>query len=129
MIRRWASVVAGQEPREVLEEHVERDQEDRQPDEVGRPRERPLASARRALGLGPRPTAKQILDKAIPVALKMAKPGRAEFRKALRDAIEGVKDVHGSNGVYTMSQTDHIGLDDRASVMVQIKDGKWQYVP
>lgn len=71
----------------------------------------------------------QILDKTIPVAIKTAKPGTPEFRKALRDAIEGVKDVHGSNGVYTMSATDHIGLDNRARVMVQIRDGKWKYVP
>ncbi len=71
----------------------------------------------------------QILDKAIPVALKSAKPGSAEFRKALRDAIEGAKDVHGSNGVYSMSKSDHIGLDNRARVMVQIRDGKWVYLP
>ena len=70
----------------------------------------------------------QILDKTIPVAMKTAKPGTPEFRKALRDAIEGAKDVRGSNGVYSMSPTDHIGLDNRARVMVQIKDGKWVYV-
>ncbi|MBL8488181.1 MAG: ABC transporter substrate-binding protein [Rhodocyclaceae bacterium] len=70
-----------------------------------------------------------ILDKAIPVAVKQAKPGSKEFRKALRDAIENVKDVQGANGVYGMSKTDHIGLDNRARVMVQIVDGKWKYLP
>lgn len=70
-----------------------------------------------------------ILDKAIPVALKTAKPGTPAFRAALRDAIEGVKDVHGANGVYSMSKSDHIGLDSRAAVMTQIRDGKWKLVP
>lgn len=70
-----------------------------------------------------------ILDKAILLALKTAKPGTPEFRKALRDAIESTKDVFGSNGVYNMSKGDHIGLDQRARVMVQIRDGKWKFVP
>lgn len=71
----------------------------------------------------------RILDGAIPAALQAARPGTPEFRKALRDAIEGARDIHGSNGVYTMSATDHIGLDERARVMVQIRDGKWRYLP
>lgn len=70
-----------------------------------------------------------ILDKALPQALKTAKAGTPEFRKALREAIENTKDVHGSNGVYSMSKTDHIGLDTRARVMVQIVDGKWKLAP
>ena len=30
-----------------------------------------------------------------------------------------------TNGVVNMGKTDHLGLDSRARVMVQIKDGKW----
>jgi branched-chain amino acid transport system substrate-binding protein len=30
-----------------------------------------------------------------------------------------------TNGAVNMSKTDHLGLDSRARVMVQIKDGKW----
>ncbi len=70
-----------------------------------------------------------LLQAALPEALKSgAKPGTAEFRKALRDALENVKDVAGTQGVFNMSPTDHTGLDERARVMVQIKDGKWVYL-
>jgi branched-chain amino acid transport system substrate-binding protein len=65
------------------------------------------------------------LQQAIPVALKAAQPGTKEFRRALRDAIENIKDLPVTNGAVTMSKTDHLGLDARARVMVQVKDGKW----
>ena len=55
-----------------------------------------------------------LLQAAAPAALKAAKPGSAEFRTALRDALEGVKEVAGATGIYTMSPDDHLGLDDRS---------------
>lgn len=67
-----------------------------------------------------------LLQHAIPVALKKAKPGTPQFRAALRDALEGLKEVPGAHGVYNMSPTDHLGFDQRAAVMVQIRDGSWQ---
>jgi len=71
-----------------------------------------------------------LIEAAVPNALKTgAKPGTAEFRKALRDAIEQVKDLAGSQGVFNMSPTDHAGLDERARVMVKVQDGKWVYQP
>ncbi|MFA7606473.1 MAG: ABC transporter substrate-binding protein [Rhodocyclaceae bacterium] len=69
-----------------------------------------------------------LLEAAIPEALKSAQPGTAEFRAALRDALENVKEVAGAHGVFNMSPTDHLGLDQRARVMVQIQDGKWTLV-
>ncbi|PWC47361.1 ABC transporter substrate-binding protein [Azospirillum sp. TSA6c] len=69
-----------------------------------------------------------ILKAAVPNALKTAKPGTSEFRKALRDSIEEVKDVVATNGVYTMSPTDHLGLDERSRVMVRIESGTWRLV-
>ena len=69
------------------------------------------------------------LQQAIPVALKTAQPGTKEFRRALRDAIEGIKDLPVTNGAVNMSKTDHLGLDARARVMVQVKDGKWVLQP
>jgi branched-chain amino acid transport system substrate-binding protein len=69
-----------------------------------------------------------ILNKAIAVAADIAKPGTEEFRVALRDAIENVKDVAGPNGVYNMSTTDHLGLDGRSRVMTQIVGGSWRLV-
>ncbi len=40
-----------------------------------------------------------LLQNAIPVALKRAQPGTKEFRAALRDALEGLKNVVGAHGV------------------------------
>ena len=68
-----------------------------------------------------------LLQAAIPVALKAAKPGTPEFRAALRDALEGVSEVPGAHGIFTMSPKDHLGLDQRARVMVKIENGKWVY--
>ena len=67
-----------------------------------------------------------LLSQAIPVALKIAQPGTREFRTALRDALEGVRDLHVSNGVSSMSKNDHLGLDQRARVIVKIEGGKWK---
>ena len=65
------------------------------------------------------------LQHAIPEALKTAKPGTPAFRSALRDALEKEHEVVITNGVVDMSPTEHNGLDDRARVMVTIKDGAW----
>ncbi len=66
-----------------------------------------------------------LLQQAIPVALKKGQPGTKEFRVALRDALEGVKNAAGAHGIFNMSPSDHLGLDQRAAVMIQIVDGKW----
>ena len=65
---------------------------------------------------------------ALPSALKKAKPGTKEFRAALRDALEGEKEVVASHGVYTMTTQDHNGLDNRARTMIKIDNGKWVLV-
>lgn len=69
-----------------------------------------------------------IADAAVAKAKEKAKPGTAEFRQALRDAIENTREVVGTHGIYTMSPTDHIGVDERAAVLVRITDGNWQLV-
>lgn len=67
---------------------------------------------------------------AIPTALKTgAKPGTVEFRQALRAALEEIKELPASQGVFNLSATDHAGLDERARVMVKVVDGKWTYQP
>ncbi|MBK1681506.1 ABC transporter substrate-binding protein [Rhodocyclus tenuis] len=70
----------------------------------------------------------QLLIAAAPVALKKAQPGTREFRRALRDALEGTKNLTVSHGVVNMSAQDHLGFDQRARVMVRIQDGAWQLV-
>ncbi len=69
----------------------------------------------------------QVLKAAIPVALKGGQPGTPQFRNALRDALEGVKEVPGAHGIFNMSASDHLGLDQRARVMVKIENGRWKY--
>lgn len=70
-----------------------------------------------------------LLQAAIPAALKKAQPGTPEFRAALRDALEQVKEAPGAHGIFNMSPTDHLGLDQRARVMVVIDKGHWKYLP
>ncbi|MBO9688543.1 MAG: ABC transporter substrate-binding protein [Mitsuaria chitosanitabida] len=70
-----------------------------------------------------------LLQAAIPNALKKGQPGTPQFRAALRDALEGVKELPGAHGVFTMSPNDHLGLDQRARVMVKIEGGTWKFQP
>ncbi len=67
-----------------------------------------------------------LLDAAAAKAAAKAKPGTPEFRAALRDALESSKEVVGTHGVYNMTPKDHTGLDERARVLVQVKDGAWR---
>jgi len=70
-----------------------------------------------------------ILQHAIPTALKVARPGSEAFRSALRDAIEQERDVVGCQGVFNMSPTNHNGMDERARVLVTVKDGRFRLLP
>lgn len=69
-----------------------------------------------------------LLQHAIPEAVKKGKPGTQEFRTALRDALEGTKDLAMSQGVATMTAQDHSGFDHRGRVLLTVKDGKWVLV-
>ncbi|CAN5811037.1 ABC transporter substrate-binding protein [soil metagenome] len=69
-----------------------------------------------------------VLDKAVAVAATKAKPGTAEFRSALRDAIEGTKNLAVTHGVMTMSPTDHTGFDARSRVLISVKNDGWVLV-
>jgi branched-chain amino acid transport system substrate-binding protein len=66
-----------------------------------------------------------LLSRAVPEALKKAKPGTREFRVALRDALESTKELPATHGVFTMTPTEHNGLDNRARTMIRIDNGKW----
>jgi len=67
-----------------------------------------------------------LLGAAAPQALKKGKPGTPEFRAALRDGIEAIKNLPVSQGIVNMSPTDHVGFDQRSRVMVEIVNGKWK---
>lgn len=66
-----------------------------------------------------------LLANAVPTALKGGKPGTPEFRAALRDALEGTKELVATQGVYTMTPEDHSGFDERGWVMITVKNGAW----
>jgi branched-chain amino acid transport system substrate-binding protein len=70
-----------------------------------------------------------LLERAIPVALKAGKPGTEAFRSALRDALENEKEVIGTQGVFNITPTNHNGMDERARVLVIVKDGKFRLLP
>ncbi len=66
-----------------------------------------------------------ILSKVVPVALKKAKPGTPEFRSALKDALESYGSIPVTQGVLTYTKTDHFGFDNKAQMMLTIKNGKF----
>jgi branched-chain amino acid transport system substrate-binding protein len=69
-----------------------------------------------------------LLARAIPEAAKKAKPGTVEFRSALRDALEGVRNLVASQGMITMTPQDHSGFDSSGRVLLTVKDGKFALV-
>ncbi|MBC3885761.1 ABC transporter substrate-binding protein [Undibacterium griseum] len=68
-----------------------------------------------------------LLENAAATALKKAQPGTREFRAALRTALEGTTNLPVSHGIVNMNANDHLGLDQRSRVMVQIVGGKWKW--
>ncbi|MCP4361949.1 MAG: ABC transporter substrate-binding protein [Chloroflexi bacterium] len=48
---------------------------------------------------------------------------------AIRDYLEGIQNFAGISGVFNISDQDHNGIGKETLVMVEIKDGSWQYVP
>ncbi|HWK61374.1 MAG TPA: ABC transporter substrate-binding protein [Eoetvoesiella sp.] len=69
------------------------------------------------------------LQRTVPEASKKAKPGTKEFREALRNALENIKNLPANSGVYNMTPTDHSGQNDYARVMVSIQNDKWKLEP
>jgi branched-chain amino acid transport system substrate-binding protein len=70
-----------------------------------------------------------LLQGAIPAALKTGAPGSEAFRVALRGDLEKTHDLVGTHGIYSMTPSNHNGMDDRARVLVQAVDGQWKLLP
>ncbi|MGX7005828.1 ABC transporter substrate-binding protein [Caballeronia sp. KNU42] len=68
------------------------------------------------------------LTDAVGRALKAGQPGTVAFRVALRSELEHAHELVVPNGVVNTSATDHVGLDQRASVMGIIKNGQFTYL-
>jgi branched-chain amino acid transport system substrate-binding protein len=62
-------------------------------------------------------------------ALKVAKPGTAEFRKALRDEILNIRELPGVHAVYNFKSGGYYGVDDRSLVIIRLTNGAWKYEP
>jgi branched-chain amino acid transport system substrate-binding protein len=52
----------------------------------------------------------------------------AAARQAVRDGIEQITDFAGISGVFTMSQTNHLGMQPGSLAMIKIVDGKWTWL-
>lgn len=70
-----------------------------------------------------------VLEKAVPMALKKAKPGTPEFRAALRDAFETMGRTVLAHGVIDWTPTDHWGYTNETGVMLKVVDGKFKVQP
>ena len=66
------------------------------------------------------------LEKAIPLALKKAKPGTPEFRAAIRDAMETMGRTTFAHGIMNWTATDHWGYTMETGVMTKVVDGKFK---
>ena len=66
------------------------------------------------------------LQKAVPIALKKAKPGTPEFRTALRDAFETMGRTELAHGIMNWSKTDHWGYTNETGVVVKVVNGDWK---
>jgi len=66
-----------------------------------------------------------LLGRALPVALKRAKPGTKEFRAALRDAFEQIGRTPVSHGVIHYTAEDHWGFTTDTGVMLKVVNGDW----
>jgi branched-chain amino acid transport system substrate-binding protein len=66
------------------------------------------------------------MEKAIPLALKKAKPGTPEFRSAMRDTLETMGRTVFSHGVMNWTAADHWGYTLETGVMTKVVDGKFK---
>jgi branched-chain amino acid transport system substrate-binding protein len=67
-----------------------------------------------------------LIKRAAPNALKTAKAGTPEFRIALRDELEQVKDVYLNNGLSSMTPENHNGYDERSAFLIKVEKGKFR---
>jgi branched-chain amino acid transport system substrate-binding protein len=66
------------------------------------------------------------LEKAIPLALKKAKPGTPEFRAALRDSMETMGRTNFAHGIMNWTAADHWGYTMETGVMLKVVDGQFK---
>ena len=67
-----------------------------------------------------------VLEKAVPLALKKAKPGTPEFRTALRDAFETMGSTTVAHGTINWTKDDHWGYTLDTGVIYKVANGAWK---
>ncbi|GAA5236563.1 ABC transporter substrate-binding protein [Verticiella sediminum] len=70
-----------------------------------------------------------ILDEAVPMAARKARPGTAEFRTALRDAVMATRGLAASHGVINVAPEAHSAYGEDGRVLVTVEEGKWKLMP
>jgi branched-chain amino acid transport system substrate-binding protein len=65
---------------------------------------------------------------ALLIALDSFKRAGSTDKAKVRDAIEQTKELVGTSGIFTMSPSDHMGLDLSAFRLLEIKGGSWVVV-
>jgi branched-chain amino acid transport system substrate-binding protein len=68
-----------------------------------------------------------VLEKALPIALKKAKPGTPEFRTALRDAFETMGRTVVAHGTLNWTKDDHWGYTMDTGVIYKVVNGDWKF--
>ncbi len=66
------------------------------------------------------------MEKAVPLALKKAKPGTPQFRAAVRDSLETMGRTVFAHGVMNWTPADHWGYTLETGVMTKVVDGKFK---
>ena len=59
------------------------------------------------------------------LAVEAMKRAKSTDKAMVRDAIEGVRGYMGTAGVVNMSAKDHMGLDNTAFRMLEVRGGNW----
>ncbi len=62
---------------------------------------------------------------ALLILAEAIRTAKSTDRQKVRDAIEGIKGLVGTDGIFTFSPTDHSGLGIDAFEMLTVKDGKF----
>ena len=60
------------------------------------------------------------------IAIEAIKRAGSTDKAKVRDEIEKTKNFIGADGIFTMSPENHLGLDEKSFVMVEVSGGTWK---
>jgi branched-chain amino acid transport system substrate-binding protein len=62
------------------------------------------------------------------LAVEAIKRAGSTDKEAVRAQIEKTNNFIGADGIFSMSPSDHLGLDEKSFVMVEVANGAWKLV-